>query len=57
MCTIERAYPKIGVGSGRWGVTWGVFVLRRASISKPTPVIYLDFEKLDPFIILDRLQC
>ena len=29
----------------------------RASISKPTPFIYLAFEKTDPFHILDSLKC
>ena len=37
-------------GGGRAGGNCGTGV--RANISKPTPFIYLAFEKMDPFIYL-----
>ena len=37
-----------GRGGGGGGGNFGTGV--RASISKPTPIIYLAFEKTDPFI-------
>ena len=40
-----------GGGGGGRGVTWGNFGTGvQASILKPTPFIYLAFEKTDPFI-------
>ena len=58
--TQETVYPQelsaprgvVGVGGGGGGLRGNFGTGVRASISKPTPFIYLAFEKTDPFIYL-----
>ena len=60
ICAVTTTSPeKVGSSSGCVGGGGGHGKLRgncgtgvRASISKPTPFIYLAFEKMDPFIYL-----
>ena len=50
---MSRGWGGGGGGVGRRGEIRGNFGTGvRASISKPTPFIYLAFEKMDPFIYL-----